>query len=156
MLLCGACHTKYYSATHETSSTWRKISHGMQTTMELQYSCWIVATDETSSTLRRATYGMQNALELRHLCLIVAKHEASSTMPAATGITCQHPEISPCHESDTPTSPNAVPATTSDSPTLGNVALAPKSDIATHLAFFEHERACIRCVSSLRTGHANS
>ena len=29
----------------------------------------IVATHETSSTLRGATYGMQNAMELRHSCL---------------------------------------------------------------------------------------
>ena len=53
----------------------------------------IVATHETSSTLRGATYGMQNAMELRHSCLIVATHETSFTLRKATGVTLQHHQI---------------------------------------------------------------
>ena len=55
----------------------------------------IVATHETSSTLRRATSGMQNAMELRHSCLTVPTHETSCTLRGATGVTLQHHQIQP-------------------------------------------------------------
>ena len=57
-------HVYRVIVTHETSSTMRGAIHGMQSTMELRPSCWIVAANDMSRPLRRATYGMQNAMEL--------------------------------------------------------------------------------------------
>ena len=65
-------------AAHETSSTLRGATYGMQNTMELRHSCLIVATHEKSFTLRGATYEMPNTMELRHSCLIVAAHKDMS------------------------------------------------------------------------------
>ena len=53
----------------------------------------IVATHETSSTLRRATSGMQNTMELRHSYLTAPTHETSCTLRGATGVTLQHHQI---------------------------------------------------------------
>ena len=82
-------------ATHDTSSTLRGATSGMQNTVELRHSCLIVATQETSFTLREATYGMQNALEQWHSCLSVTTHETSLTLRGATGVTLQHHQTLP-------------------------------------------------------------
>ena len=78
--------------THETSSTLRGATYGLQNKRELRHSCLIAATHETSSPLRRATCGMQK-IELRRACLVVETHETSITMRGAREVILQHHQI---------------------------------------------------------------
>ena len=60
------CTTNYFSALK-----------GIYYPVHYSLTRLIVATHETSTTWRRATYGMQNTMELRHSCLIVETNATS-------------------------------------------------------------------------------
>ena len=83
----ASVYTAYMSErVHETTSPLRKA-----TTVELRHSPVVVVAHETSSTWRRATYGMQKTKAVRYPCLLAATHETSSALHGETGVTLQHP-----------------------------------------------------------------